>query len=205
MTITRGDDAILDRRVQMGAGEALRQLLPIDRGAEPRMHVHVEAPHNALDVDDDAYAWIEHAKPVSITVVGQETGWLRPLFSGDPDVKVTFVDPSKYDLPAAPGSDSRNPATEENLVVFDRWAPHDPPARPAIYVAPPEVPWLASASGVASRAWDASEENRPRWETPGTHPVVQGVDPLTLKIEKARAYGAATLTPIAQSARSFRR
>ena len=51
----------------------------------------------------------------------------------------------------------------------------------------------------AQRAWDATEEKRPRWEMAGTHPVVQGVDPLTLKIEKARPYGAA-LTAVAQSA-----
>ena len=45
------------------------------------------------------------------------------------------------------------------------------------------------------------EESRPRWEVPGTHPVVRGVDPLTLSIQKARAYSSAALIPVARSAR----
>ena len=148
--------------------------------------------------DDDAFGWIEHATPVAVTVVGQQTGWLRPLFAGDPHVKATFIDPSRYDLPPQAGS---NPAsTSEDLIVFDRWAPAVQPRRPAIYVAPPPVPWLSSLAGATQQAWDASEEKRPQWEIAGTHPVVQGVDPLTLKIDKARPYGAA-LTPVAVSAR----
>jgi hypothetical protein len=197
VTISRGDTAILDRHVQVRAGEALRQMVPISRGGDPRLRVHVEAPQNALEVDDDAFAWIEHATPVSITVVGEQTGWLRPLFAGDPDVRATFIDPSKYELPPEPGSNAGS--SEEDLVVFDRWAPAVQPRRPAIYVAPPEVPWLASSAAGPQRAWDATEEKHPRWEMAGTHPVVQGVDPLTLKIEKARPYGA-TLTPVARSA-----
>lgn len=202
VTLTRGEATILDRRVPMGAGEALRQVLPLGRGANPGLHAHIEAPDNALGVDDDAFAWIEHATPVSITVVGQQTGWLRPLLAGDPDVKAAFLDPSRYDLAVGDRPNAADPPIQEDLIIFDRWAPHDPPARPAIYFAPPpETPWLAAPAGsTASRAWDVSEEKRPRWEAAGTHPVVQGVDPFTLKIEKARPYGAAGLMPIAQSA-----
>jgi hypothetical protein len=197
LTIKRGDTAILDRRVQVHAGEALRQLVPLSRGGDSRLRIHVEAPQNALAVDDDAFAWIEHATPVAITVVGQQTDWLRPLFARDPDVKATFVDPSKYELPPQPGANAVS--APEDLIVFDRWAPAVQPSRPAIYVAPPQVPWLASSTPATQQAWDASEEKRPRWEMAGSHPVVQGVDPLTLKIEKARPYGAA-LTPVALSA-----
>jgi hypothetical protein len=202
VTLTRGDASILDRRVSMGAGEALRQVLPLGRGADAALHAHIEAPDNALGVDDDAFAWIEHSTPVSITVVGQQTGWLRPLLLGDPDVKATFLDPSRYDLAVGDDPKAANAATAEDLIIFDRWAPHDPPARPAIYFAPPpETPWLAPPAGsTVARAWDSSEEKRPRWETAGTHPVVQGVDPFTLKIEKARPYGAAGLRAIARSA-----
>jgi hypothetical protein len=199
ITLLRGDASILDRRVAIGAGEALRQVLPLARGADPALRAHVEAPENALGIDDDAFAWIEHAKPVAITVVGQQTGWLRPLLLGDPDVKAVFIDPSQYDLAVGDAGDRR---PQEDLIIFDGWAPPGRPARPAMYFAPPvETPWLAAASGsAASQAWDSSQEKRPLWETAGTHPVVQGVDPLTLKIEKARAYGDGGLTPVARSA-----
>lgn len=200
-TITRGAAVVLDRHVPMRAGEAIRQLVPLARGGDPRMRVHVEAAQDALDVDDDAFAWIEHANPISITVVGQHTGWLRPLFAGDPDVRVEFVDPAKYGLPAAAAASADGQAPSSvaaDVLLFDRWAPDEPPTRPAIYVAPPDVPWLAGRS--PSRAWDAGDEKRPRWEAAGTHPVVEGVDPLTLTIEKAHPYSTDTLTAVAQSA-----
>lgn len=201
--LTRGEASVLDRRVSIGAGESLRQVLALGRGGDPALHAHVEAADNALDVDDDAFAWIAHAKPVSITVVGQQTGWLRPLVTGDPDVKAVFLDPAGYDLAVAGEPGEPDPVIDEDLIIFDRWAPREPPARPAIYFAPPpELPWLAAqpAANTTAQVWDSTEERRPRWETAGTHPVVQGVDPLTLKIEKARSYGAAGLMPIARSA-----
>jgi hypothetical protein len=201
VTLARGEASILDRRTSIGAGEALRQVLPLARGAASDLHAHIEAPDNALGVDDDAFAWIEHGAPVSITVVGRQTGWLRPLLGGDPDVRAAFLEPAEYDIAVQPHRDAEaHPG--EDLIIFDRWAPSEPPARPAIYFAPPaETSWLAAPAGAApARAWDGSEEKRPRWETSGTHPVVQGVDPFTLKIEKARPYGAAGLMPIAQSA-----
>ena len=203
VTIARGQASILDRSVSIGAGEALRQVLPLVRGAASDLHAHIEAPDNALGVDDDAFAWIAHGAPVTITVVGRQTGWLRPLLAGDPDVKAAFLDPAGYDLAVGSGPGRGDRSSEEDLIIFDRWAPPEPSARPAIYFAPPvETPWLAArgAGGMPSRAWDASEEKRPRWETAGTHPVVHGVDPFTLKIEKAHPFGAAGLTSIAQSA-----
>jgi hypothetical protein len=199
-TITRGDAVVLDRRAGMRAGEALRQLVPVARGGDPRMRVHVDAAQDALDIDNDAFAWIEHANPLTITVVGQQTGWLRPLFAGDPDVRVTFIDPSKYGLPPSAGAREVLPARAD-VLLFDRWAPDEPPTTPAIYVAPPDVPWLSRASGAVPRAWNAADELRPRWEAAGSHPVVDGVDPLTMKIEKAHPYAGDALTPVAQSAK----
>jgi hypothetical protein len=200
VTLARGEASILQRSVSIGAGEALRQVLPLGRGAASDLHAHIEAPDNALGVDDDAFAWIEHGAPVTVTVVGRQTGWLRPLLANDPDIRAAFLDPAGYDLAVGAAPAAGDHSNEEDLIIFDRWAPPEPSVRPAIYFAPPaETPWLA-AGATPSRAWDSSEEKRPRWETAGTHPVVQGVDPFTLKIEKARPYGAAGLTPIAQSA-----
>ncbi|MEN3337794.1 MAG: hypothetical protein V7647_1470 [Acidobacteriota bacterium] len=201
VTITRGDAVVLDRRAAMRAGEALRQLVPLGRGGDPRMRVHVDAPHDALDIDDDAFAWIEHANPVTITVVGQQTAWLRPLFAGDPDVRVTFIDPSKYGLPASAGGGREGSPARADVLLFDRWAPDEPPTTPAIYVAPTDVPWLTRRSDTVGRAWNPADEQRPRWEAAGSHPVVDGVDPLTMKIEKAHPYAGDTLMPVAQSAK----
>ena len=94
-------------------------------------------------------------------------------------------------MPPETGSSARN-LRDEDLIIFDRWAPaaQPAPARDLRRAARRSRGCPAPSAG-AQRAWDATEEKRPRWEMAGTHPVVQGVDPLTLKIEKARPYGAA--------------
>ena len=199
LTISRGEATALDRRVSIAAGESLKQILPLGRGGDPALRAHVSAEQNALAFDDTAFAWLEHALPVAVTVVGQQSAWLRPLLAGDPDVRATFLDPSRYDLAVGDAT----PAHRADLFIFDRWAPRDPPSTPSIYVAPPvDTPWLAdTAAGGVARAWDASAEMAARWEVPGSHPVVRGVDPLTFRIEKAHAYGTTALLTVAQSGR----
>ena len=69
---------------------------------------------------------------------------------------------------------------------------------PALLFAPPAAtPWLTGGDTVAPGA----DERRPRWEVPGSHPVVQGVDPFTLTIEHARTYTRPSLVPVAQTAK----
>ncbi len=207
VTLTRGAASVFDRSFDMASGEALRQIIPLARGPEPSLTAQVAAPANALEIDDKAFAWIDRARPLPVTIVGAHTDWLRPLLDHDPDVVATFVDPSAY----RPGQADR-PASA--VLIFDRWAPPEAPDRPALYFAPPPgTPWLASSPGTARSGQGAGpadapmdpvavpEERKPRWEVPGSHPVVRSVDPLTLSVEKARGYGSATLIPVARSAR----
>jgi hypothetical protein len=198
VTIARGTATVLDRTVEMAPGEALRQIIPLARGADPALRAQVAAPENALVIDDSAFAWIDRARPLPVTVVGFDTGWLRTLLDHDPDVRASFVNPAVYRT----SGDDRPPA--DGVFIFDRWAPAEQPERPALYFAPPaDTPWLAAAGpgGAAGAPVRGMEERLPRWEVAGSHPVVRGVDPLTLSIAKARAYSSTTLVPIARSAR----
>jgi hypothetical protein len=81
-------------------------------------------------------------------------------------------------------------------VIFDRWAPATLARQPALYFSPPEdTPWLAAAAD------GAKDERRPRWESAGDHAVLRGVDPVTLRIDRARSCEAASVTAIARSSR----
>ena len=185
MSIVRGQTAIVDNTADLAAGEAYRQVIPLPRQGDPALHAHVDAPDNALDVDDDGYAWIARARTLSVVVVGDHSEWLRRLLSGDADVRATFVAPSTYR------------SGREDVAIFDRWAPSTPAAVPAIYFEPPvDTPWLGAGSDDGG-----SDERRPRWETAGTHAVLRGVDPATLRIDRARVYSSPGLQPIALSTR----
>lgn len=181
ITLGRGTASLLDRRFDMSAGETLRQVVPLDPGGDPAVKARIEASANALAIDDEAFAWFNRARPVTVAVVGDQTAWLARLLAGNPDVTATFLTPAAYT------------ARREDVILFDRWAPRDPPDRPALYFAPPASgSWLGSGDAV---------EQKPRWLAGGTHPVVRGVDPLTVTIERARAYASAALLPIAASER----
>jgi hypothetical protein len=201
LTLVRGTATIFDRPFDVAGSETLRQVVPISRGGDPMLRAHIDVSStgdNALTVDDDAVIWVDRARPLVVKVVGTQTDWLRAAFDRNPDLQVSFVSPGAYRPAAGPQ------AAEEDVVVFDRWAPPDPPRRPAFLFAPPaSTAWLAGAApdalpGVPAPARD---EPRPRWEIPGTHPVVAGVDPFTMTIEHARSYSSPSLRPVVQSTR----
>jgi hypothetical protein len=185
ITMSRGTTKIADSRTPLAAGESYRQIVPLVRQGDPALHAHIEGPDNALEMDDDGYAWIARARPLAVTVVGDHTEWLRRLLGGDPDVRATFIPPSSYQ------------GGRDEVLIFDRWAPSQQPAQPALYFAPPpDTVWLEGGSD-----HPGEEERRPRWEGSDNHPVLRGVDPVTLRIDRARSCSSASLNPIARSTR----
>lgn len=186
VTLTRGRTRIYDREIDVAAAEVLRQVVPVPRGGDPALRAHVEAHENALDVDDEAVAWIDRARPLSVAVVGDQTAWLRTALAGDAGVRATFSPAAGYQ------------AGSEDVAIFVGCAPQNAPTRPALLFAPPlETEWLSDAG---EKPGASGMEARPQWQVPGTHPVVAGVDPFTLWIDRARRYGAPWLVPVARSA-----
>jgi hypothetical protein len=180
LTLTRGANTLLDRRIDMGQGQSVRQIVRLPRGGASDVHARIDAPKDALALDNDAYAWIAGARPLSVAVVGTQTAWMAAWFRANPDVTGTFATPDGY-TPAA-----------EDVVIFDRYAPPAEPVKPALYIAPPPAPALGlGGTGV---------EVKPKWTVAEPHPLLDGVDPLTFSIERAHAVQSQRLHPIAQSA-----
>lgn len=187
VVIARGAITVFDRRIDIEPGEALRQVVPLTAAGDPILRVRVEAPGDALDVDDEAVAWIDAARPLSVAVVGRETAWLAALLRQDRTLRVSLADPASY----RPG--------QEDVAIFDRCAPPAPPPRPALYIAPPaSADWLGGREAADS---PAPAERRLRWKAGNRHPVLRGVDTLTLTVDRAHAYRSPTLRPIAESER----
>jgi len=86
IVVTRGTAPLLDRRVEMGAGEAFHQVMRLPRDGASDLRAHVEASRDALDVDNVAFGWI--APPLTVAVVGDNTAWLAPCY-GRPAAQAT--------------------------------------------------------------------------------------------------------------------
>jgi hypothetical protein len=125
--------------------------------------------------------------------VGRDLGWLERALGDNPDVSLRLLDPADFE--GAP----RDVIRQADALVFVGWAPSEPPARPALLFAPPDVPWLA-LPGEDTTA-EPLDERQPRWSQPVPHPVLLGVDPFTLLIGRARRYPSPAPVPIAVSER----
>ena len=175
--LTRGATPLLERTVSMGASETLRQVIPLSHAADASLRARVDAKGNALEIDDEAFGWIDRPRPLSITIVGDSTSWLTKFFEGNPAVRVSSTAPVAYST-----------AERADVIIFDRWAPDEPSDRPALYFSP-------------QSGRNPTSEERPRWETASSHPVVRGLDPFTLTIDRARAYLWPDLRTVVTSAR----
>jgi hypothetical protein len=179
LTLVRGSAVILDRWLTLGPDEVSRQVMPLDAAGGATLRAHVSADGNALDVDDQAVAWLSSGDPIAVTVVSDQPQAFADLFAHDPAVRPTFVTTAAYR--AAP----------TDVLIFDRWAPASPPDRPALYMSPPARPWLAETG---------RDEVAPHWLSVDPHPVLNGVDPLPLDIARIRRYDGPSVKAIAMSA-----
>jgi hypothetical protein len=173
LTVRRGEANILQRTVAIEDGQSVRHIIPIPTAGDPRLSAHVAADDDALAIDDDGFAWMAAADPVAVTIVGAQTGWLAKLLAQSPNVRTAFLAPDDYQA---------DRLKDQDVVIFDDWAPASLPAVPALLFHPP-----------------AADAPDPRWVAAGSHPVLRGVDPLTLSIARAARYGIGGLTPIAAS------
>jgi len=180
ITMTRGAQSLIDRRADMAAGDALRQVVTLPRGGAADLRVRIDAPKDSLPADDEAFGWIEASRPLLVTVVSSQPSWLAPVFAATPGIRAVTISPAGY----RPG--------DENIVIFDRTVPPTPSAKPALYIAPPAGAWVGSTPDRL--------EPKPQWTTPAAHPLLAGVDPFTFSIERARIYEPAKFTAIARSA-----
>ena len=178
VTVTRGPAVISDRWVDLAPAEVSRQALPLDVSGGATLRARVSAAGNSLDIDDEAVAWLANGDPISVMVVSDQPDDLSGLFAHDPAVTASFIRTADYK------------AAQTDVLVFDRWAPPEPPNRPALYLSPPPVDWLAKAG---------RDEATPQWSVSDAHPILSGVDPLTLDIVRSRRYEGPALKPVARS------
>jgi Aerotolerance regulator N-terminal len=177
LTVTRGPDILLDRSMPVRAGESHREVMTVPIAGDARFHVHAAAADNALDLDDDAVAWLWEAQPLRVAVVGAAS-LVPALLAKDATVRVSHVAPADY------------AKADADVWVFDRWLPPAAPARPALLIDPPPSPWLG-ARGEA--------EARPIWRRGAAHRILDGIDDDVVVVGRARPVTRKSLQTIVSS------
>jgi hypothetical protein len=189
LAVDLGENRIYEQPVQLGADEIVRQSLPFDAGQGGPIEAELVGLDDAVAQDDMAYAWVAPARSQAVTLVTRRNPPLEALLALDGSVTVNRIEPEQYTARGA-GTPARGMSS---LVIFDRWAPDRPPSQPALYIAPPAVPWLALAGNPERNGtWSRADAN---------HAAVQGVDGRTLRFDEVNLYDLKDWTPVAFTAR----
>src|SRR5688572_9969903 len=185
LVVTRGTATKFGNSIDLAAGEAIRQIVPLGKQGDSRVLARLSGPNNALAIDDEAVAWVSGAQQLAVTIVSEAPGYIQVLFDRLPGMKATFIAPGAYAKPRTGA---------EDVLVFDHWAPPEAPTKPALFITPPDpktaAPWMGTMRS----------ERTAQWATSLAHPVLNGVDPSTVTIERARTVESDMWTPIAKSA-----
>lgn len=125
--------------------------------------------HDSFPEDDRAVLELPARQSLLVTVYSDEPELLRPVFTAIPDVKATFLPPSRFNAGAASG-----------IVILDRFAPSAPPQTDAIWIEPP-----AKSSPISIRAMGAKLKLQ-RWRS--DHALGTGLRAKDIELESTEVF-----------------
>lgn len=132
--------------------------------------VHL-SPHDAFPADDRAELELPSQPMLLVTVYSNEPGLLRPALSATARVAAVYRKPEEYR------------ATDQGLVILDRFIPPQRPAADSIWIDPP-----AAGSPIPVHS-TVEQAQFTRWDT--SHPAAAGLRAKDFKLDKATVFEAA--------------
>ncbi|MBZ5621054.1 MAG: BatA and WFA domain-containing protein [Acidobacteriia bacterium] len=125
-------------------------------------------PHDAFPADDHAELELPSQPMLAVTVYSDQPELLRPVLSATPRVAAVYRKPGEYR------------ATDQGLVILDRFIPPVRPAADSIWIDPPTngspIPVRITVEQEAFQGWDAG------------HPASAGLRTKDFKLEKASVF-----------------
>ena len=132
--------ASVQRAVTLAPGQVLGESLNVDNFLSGPIRVLIDAPGDALTLDNVAYTYLAAPRRVRTILVTRGNAYLETLLNLDPRVALETIEPDGY---VAPETADDVP----DLYVFDRFAPSDMPVAPALLFRPQATSWLPTPTG----------------------------------------------------------
>jgi hypothetical protein len=124
----------MERAVPLAPGQVLGESLDLDSFSTGPVRALIDAPGDAFEIDNVAYAYLGSPRQVRVALVSAGNETLETLLGLDPRVTLELASPGE-------------PAPPADLYVFDRFAPEAPPSAPALLIRPGAASWLPAPSG----------------------------------------------------------
>lgn len=174
VSIDGAGGASASRVVNLDPGQVLGESIDVDNFVSGPLRVLIDAPGDAFDLDNVAYAYLGTPRLVRTVLVTPGNAYLETLLDLDPRVALESVPASGYRPPA--DGDER-----PDLYIFDRFAPADAPPAPVLLFRPPGAAWLPEPTG--EELVDLSLAG-----VEGDHPMLESVSLADVVVESAARF-----------------
>jgi hypothetical protein len=159
--------------LELGAGQRVQRLYPNLSGDGTRLTAHLVDAHDALPLDDRAYALLPPRRKLKVLLVTAGDLFLEGALLLDENLEVEKIAPAAWDARKAARFDA---------LVFDRFTPprDDPPPANALYIAPegPGSPFAVRGTVDAPLLTEVAER----------HPLMRWVTLKDLNIARAARF-----------------
>ena len=168
--------ASVQRAVTLAPGQVLGESLNVDNFLSGPIRVLIDAPGDALALDNVAYTYLAVPRRVRTILVTRGNAYLETLLDLDPRVALETIEPDGYIVPETPDD-------VPDLYVFDRFAPSEMPVAPVLLFRPPAASWLPEPTGAEMTELSLAGLH-------SDHPLLQHVS-----LEDVVVESAATVSP----------
>lgn len=180
ITVSGAGQQRITRNVRLQSGESFKEALDLSEFEGGGIRAAVQSDGDALSSDDVAYAYLPVKRRAKTLLVTRGNALLETALGLHALVDLSVTGPSGY---TADG--------DFDAFVFDRFAPPDPPSRPALIVGAQAVRWLRQPAGnVANPRFESWMEN---------HPVMRHVSLHDVTIDSAARINASSLSVLAMA------
>jgi len=180
VTVSGAGQQRLTRSVKIEPGKSYKESLDVSKLDGGGVRASVVSDGDAFSPDDVAYAYLPVKRRAKTLLVTNGNNFLESVLKLDSLVELTVKKPAEYGV----GGDY-------DAYVFDRFAPPQAPARPALIIGPVNAAWLPKAVGTVTKpTFDSRMEN---------HPVMKHVAVNDVTVESATKIDPANLTVLAAS------
>ncbi|HWH49716.1 MAG TPA: BatA domain-containing protein [Burkholderiales bacterium] len=170
LLITGGDRFSIAQDLDLSSGETVNATFDVSDFEGGVLGAAVVSETDALALDDFAYAVVPLHRVKRVLLVTPGNPALEDALRSLPGVRLAVVAPDRYPR-----------AGKHDALVFDRFAPPEPPAAGALLMAPPERKWLAGQSTILARPRVIS------WNE--DHAVTAGIAWRNLRLARAALIG----------------
>ena len=181
ITVSGAGEQRLVRNVRIAAGEDYKEALDLSTFDGGGIRAALRSEVDAFSPDDVAYAYLPVKRKTKTLLVTRGNRFLESALKLDRLVELTVIEPGAY-----------QGANDFDALVFDQFAPADPPSKPVLIIGAPGASWLRQSPGrVANPRFESWMED---------HPVLQHVSLYDVTIASSARVDTTDLSVLAGSA-----